>query len=347
MFGAQGTPPQIQMPSGMALRTSESTAFALVVVVLVAGIEVAEAGRLLLARVVADVRVVVARGRAAVAGEDRGVLDDAVVLAGEAGAGAEDRLVAAGQVDGLGRGVRVGPHLHVVRAAQPVGRVVAALDEEGDEVAEEVVVAADRVGALRAAVRAAERDDQADARGDLVEGAVGVEVRVGGVVVAQDVVHDGAAHAVGDDPEGAALGVGQRAAVAAAVGAAVGGVDDLVGDLAGRLRLPVGPGAVVADDVVGRGEALGGRADEVVRAVDPVVPGRGAVGVGVGVGLLAVDEDQAGLGAGLPGDGEQRQGQDSRDREAATFHQSSLLSSARVLLSWCSRRPGASRGFTS
>ena len=53
---------------------------ALVVVVLVSRVEVPEAGRLLLAAVVADVAVVVARAGAAVARVLRGVLDDAVVL---------------------------------------------------------------------------------------------------------------------------------------------------------------------------------------------------------------------------------------------------------------------------
>src|SRR5204862_8292942 len=138
-----------------------------------------------------------------------------------------------------------------------------ALDEDGDEAAQRVRLQADGVRPLGAAVGAAGGDRQADARRHHVVGAVEVEVGIGGVVVAEDVVHHRAAHAVGNHPEGAALGEGLGAAVAAGVGAAVGGVDDLVGHFAGRLRLPVGTGAVVAHDVVGGGEILGGGLDEV------------------------------------------------------------------------------------
>src|SRR5688500_8913168 len=111
--GVRGTGHTVAEPvaAGDGLAHVRVAGVALVVVVLVAGVEVPEAGGLLLVRVVADVGVVVARGRAAVAGEDRGVLDDTVVLARQAGAGAEDRLVAAGQPDRLGRRVGIGPHL--------------------------------------------------------------------------------------------------------------------------------------------------------------------------------------------------------------------------------------------
>src|SRR6185503_2595299 len=107
-----------------------------------------EARRLLLIAVVADVVVVVARGGAAVARVLRRVLHDAVVLAGETGAGAEDRLVPAGQIDVLRRRVGEAPHLDVVGAAQPVRRRVAALDELGEEAAEDVALPTGQVRAL-------------------------------------------------------------------------------------------------------------------------------------------------------------------------------------------------------
>jgi hypothetical protein len=142
---------------------------ALFVVVLVGGIEVVEAGGLLLVAVTADVRVVQVGGGAAVAGVCRRVLHETVVLPGETQARAEDRGIATGEVDVACWCARICPHLHVVGAADPVGRVVAVLEQTGD-LAEDVATAADVVGELRAPVRPADRDGERQPLPDEVVG---------------------------------------------------------------------------------------------------------------------------------------------------------------------------------
>jgi len=84
----------------------------------------------------------VARGGAAVAGESRACCTSRVSPRGTL---APKIASAARQPDVLRRRVRESRAPARVRAAQPVGRVVAALDEERDEVAEDVAVAAHRV----------------------------------------------------------------------------------------------------------------------------------------------------------------------------------------------------------
>src|SRR5581483_6269711 len=147
----------------------------LLVVVLVRGVEIVEAGRLLLVAVVADVRVVVPGRGATVARVGRRVLHETVVLAGETRARPEDRGVAAREVDVPRRRARVRLDLDVVGAADPVRRVVAALDEAGD-LAEDVAAAADVVGQLRPAVCPADRDGERQALPYEVVGAVQVVV---------------------------------------------------------------------------------------------------------------------------------------------------------------------------
>src|SRR5688572_16670347 len=135
-------------------------------------------------------------------------------------------------------------------------------------------------------MRAARGDGEAYARGGGAERAAVVVVGVGGVVVAEDVVGDRAAHRVGDDPERTAVGVRRGTAPSAAVRPTIGCVDDFVGDFTGGLGVPVRLSAVVADHVVRRREVLGRFADDVAGVFLPVVSGSGVAGVGARIGLL-------------------------------------------------------------